>query len=147
MDLDDHIAAAVKCDPPTLAMVTPVVTWNNLDCDGAGSYTLAEANGVDGVIWTVNGEVVDAGTYEVKDAGTVTVVATPKGTDPFEQGIDNPSSWTLDFTAADDCDLVTLALTGVNGDAIDSGLLLAGGLMLLGGALVFGQKRYRFLRR
>ena len=141
------IDAAENCDPPTLALVTPLVTWSNLDCDGSGSYTLAEANGIDGVSWTVNGEEVSAGTYEVKDVGTVTVVATPKGTDSFELGIDNPSTWALDFTAADDCDLVTLAMTGVDGDAIDSGLLLAGGLLLLGGALVFGQKRYRFLHR
>ena len=100
---------------PDHPLVTPLVTSTNISCTAAGSYRLAEANGIaDGIIWTVDGTVVQPGTYSVKTADTVHVTAVPNGIDfGFDFGIDNPSTWTLNFTAAQACgDLTTLALPG-----------------------------------
>jgi hypothetical protein len=129
----------------THPLVTPVVTSKNLTCDASGSYTLASAEGTDdGIIWTVDGKVVKAGTYPVKSAGSITVTAAPNGPD-FGFDFDTQASWVLNFSDAKDCgDLTTLAMTGSNANTINLGLLFAGGLLLLGGALVIAEKRFRF---
>jgi hypothetical protein len=129
----------------TSPLVTPVVTSKDLTCNASGSYTLASAEGTDeGIIWTVDGKVVTAGTYPVKSAGSVTVTAAPKGPD-FGFDFDTQTSWVLDFTDAKDCGgLTTLAMTGTNANTINLGLLFAGGLLVLGGALVIVEKRFGF---
>ena len=141
LDSTDPDCAQLHTSP----LVTPVVTSKNLTCDASGSYTLASAEGTDeGIIWTVDGKVVTAGTYPVKSAGSVTVTAAPNGPD-FGFDFDTQTSWVLDFTDAKDCgDLTTLAMTGTNANTINLGLLFAGGLLLLGGALVIAEKRFRF---
>ncbi|MEO7005388.1 MAG: hypothetical protein ABI275_05485 [Terrimesophilobacter sp.] len=140
LDSDDP-----ACQLDTHPLVTPVVTSKNLTCDASGSYTLASAEGTDeGIIWTIDGEVVPAGTYPVKTAGSITVTAAPKAPD-FGFDFDTQNSWVLNFTDAKDCgNLTTLALTGTDANTINLGLLFAGGLLLLGGALVIAEKRFGF---
>jgi hypothetical protein len=146
---------AENCDFqfPDLAVVTPLVTSNNLTCTAAGSFTLGEADGIaDAIIWKIDGNLVTAGTHAVTKKGTHTVTAVPGEEHGFAENIDNPSTWTLSFTDPTDCgDLVTLALpgetlaaTGADAGAVNLGLLFASGLLLLGGALVITEKRFRF---
>jgi hypothetical protein len=141
---------------PPMAVVTPTVTSNNITCKASGSFTLGEADGIaDAIVWKVDGEPATAGSHAVKNADTITVTAVPGNGHGFDFGIDNPSSWTLSFTAPKDCgDLTTLALpgddslasTGANGDAVNLWLLFAGGLLMLGGGLVIAEKKFRFTK-
>ena len=132
---------------PPHSDVTPEVTWSNLDCDGNGSYTLAD---IEGVLWSVEGKSVKAGTYPVDSAKTVHITA---AADAPEHGLEfeAQTEWTLEFTAAKDCpqsQLTTLALpnTGVDGNGINLGLLFSSSLVLLGGALIYAERRLRFGR-
>lgn len=132
-------------DLPTHPLVTPAVSSKNLSCHAPGSYTLASLEGTDeGIVWTVDGKIVTAGTHTVTSAGTLHVTAAPEAPD-FGFDFGTPTSWTLIFTETKDCgDLTTLALTGGDSNAINLGLLFAGGLLLLGGALVIAEKTARF---
>ena len=153
----DMVQVGSACRPvqlPPMAVVTPEVASNNITCKAGGSYTLGEADGItDAIVWKVDGNLVTAGTHAVTKAGTHTVTAVPGNGHGFDFGIDNPSSWTLSFTAPKDCgDLTTLALpgddslasTGANSDAVNLWLLFAGGLLMLGGGLVIAEKKFRF---
>jgi hypothetical protein len=100
----------------THPLVTPVVTNANITCDAAGSYTLSDT---EGVVYTVNGTVQPAGTYQVASASTVNVVASTVSSDyGFEQGAQ--TEWSLVFTEPTDCGqlvthpLVTPVVTSAN---------------------------------
>jgi len=128
-----------KCDPPTLAVVTPVVSSTPATCTTAGTYTIgAVTPGT--ITWTVNGAPAAAGTYKVTTAGDITLVATP--TDP-KNGLD--PSWTnpkvLKFAAANiGCELETLAYTG-SGSIGQLGL--AGGMVFIGiGGLFIARRKW-----
>ena len=131
---------------PSHANVTPVVTWSNLDCNGNGSYTLAN---IKGVLWSVDGVPTHPGTYPVKSAQTVHITAAADGPD-FALEFEAQTDWKLEFTVPEDCplQLTTLALpdTGVDGNGINLGLLFSSSLMLLGGALIYVERRLRFGR-
>lgn len=101
-------------------LVTAVVTSVDRTCTVHGSYTLGA---VDGVVYTVNGKIQTADTYQVSKAKTVNVVASVTSTDfGFEERAQKV--WNLEFTSPANCgELTTLAFTGSNGT-------LAGGLPL-----------------
>lgn len=128
-----------KCDPPTLAIVTPTVSQTPATCTSAATYTIgAVTPGT--VTWTVNGTPAAAGTYKVTTAGDVTLVAAP--TDP-KNGLDpawaNPT--VLKFPAASiGCELETLAYTG-SGSIGQLGL--AGGMVFIGiGGLFIARRKW-----
>ncbi len=129
-----------KCQPPTLALVTPTVSSTPGTCTTAATYTIgAVAPGT--VTWEVNGaKNTPAGTYQVSTAGTVTLIATP--TNPAN-GLD--PSWTnpkvLTFAAAGlGCELETLAYTG-SGSIGTFGL--AGGMVFIGiGGLLIARRKW-----
>jgi hypothetical protein len=127
--------------PPTLALLSTTASMQNITCSAAGSYTLANTEGIK---WLVNGVLTPAGTYKVTDASTVNVEAqlVDDVNDGWEDGAQQ--AWTFDFTDPADC-LPTLAFTGTSGT--DLGLLLAGGLLLLGGVVVASERRLRTTRR
>jgi hypothetical protein len=158
MTLTGDLAPALSASDPaclelsTHPLVTPTVTFANLGCSANGSITLASSEGLDeGILWTVDGRVVNSGTHVVRSAGTVTVTAAPNAP-KYGFAFDTQTSWVLNFTDAQDCgDLTTLALpgdgqlasTGANAGAINLGLLVAGGLLLLGGGLMISRERIR----
>ena len=154
MTLTGDLAPALSASDPaclelsTHPLVTPTVTFANLGCSANGSITLASSEGLDeGILWTVDGRVVNSGTHVVRSAGTVTVTAAPNAP-KYGFAFDTQTSWVLNFTDAKDCaGLTTLALTGTNATTINLGLLFAGGMLLLGGALVIAEKRFRFGRK
>jgi hypothetical protein len=127
--------------PPTLALLSTTASMQNIGCSAAGSFTLANTEGIK---WLVNGVLTPAGTYKVTDASTVNVEAqlVDDVNDGWEDGAQQ--AWTFDFTDPADC-LPTLAFTGTSGT--DLGLLLAGGLLLLGGVVVASERRLRTTRR
>ncbi|MEO7005389.1 MAG: hypothetical protein ABI275_05490 [Terrimesophilobacter sp.] len=155
-DLVQVGSACLTFNPPTLAVVTPVVTSSNITCKTAGSFTLGEADGIaEAIVWKVDGEPATAGRHVVEKADTVTVTAVPSDTHGFDFGIDNPSTWTLSFTAPENCgDLTTLALpgdeglaaTGADSNAVNFWLLFAGALLMLGGGVVIAEKKFRFTK-
>jgi hypothetical protein len=128
-----------KCEPPTLAVVTPKVFQTPATCTAAASYTIgAVTPGT--IAWTVNGEAAADGTYEVTTAGEVTLVAA--ATDP-KNGLDpnwvNPT--VLKFPAASlGCELETLAYTGSGSIGT---LGLAGGMVFIGiGGLFIARRKW-----
>ncbi len=142
-----------KCDLPTEGLATPSYTFTPMTCTSAGTYSVgAEING-EFVQWRVQGSdaLIPFDTvFSVKTAQTITLVAT--STDPIEHGlVDGDSNpWVnpvvLKFAPTSaNCDLVTLAFTGIGAGA---GLGLAGGLVFLGvgGLLVFARRRELSLR-
>ena len=126
-------------------IVTPIVTSSQLGCTTGGSYTLSnDLSAPDGVIWTVDGSPVSAGTYQVTSAGTVNVHAAPNGPS-YGFGEGQQQDFTLTFARAASCDLKTLALhdgtlasTGTNPTGL---LVLAGFLGLFGLALTRRARR------
>ena len=126
-------------------IVTPIVTSSQLGCTTGGSYTLSnDLSAPDGVIWTVDGSPVSAGTYQVTSAGTVNVHAAPNGPS-YGFGEGQQQDFTLTFARAASCDLNTLALhdgtlasTGTNPTGL---LVLAGFLALFGLALMRRARR------
>jgi hypothetical protein len=134
-------ASATCGDLETHPLVTPTLSSSNLSCSAAGSYTL---DAVEGVVWTVNGNVVPAGTYAVTSAKTVQVLASTVSSDfGFEQGVQ--TEWTLSFTDPANCgQLTTLAFTGAGGDL--GGMLVVGLLFLLTGAGVYTFSRVKKVR-
>ena len=128
-----------KCDPPTLAVVTPKVSQTPATCTTAATYTIGAVT-AGTITWTVNGTPAAAGTYKVASAGDVTLVATP--TDP-KNGLDpawvNPT--VLKFPAASiGCELETLAYTG-SGSIGKLGL--AGGMVFIGiGGLFIARRKW-----
>ncbi|MEO8094330.1 MAG: hypothetical protein ABI632_05270 [Pseudolysinimonas sp.] len=136
------IAPTVCGQLDTHPLVTPVGTSTALTCVAAGTYTLT-ANA--GVIWTIGGNTVNAGTYQVTSTSTVQAVATPKAPDyGFEAGIPNPKTFTFTFTkpAIASCggQLTTLAFTGVSSSLW---IILAGGLVAIGlGGLLIARRRW-----
>ncbi|MET4783515.1 hypothetical protein [Glaciihabitans sp. UYNi722] len=132
----DHSEACGDLQPHPL--VTPTLSSSQQSCSNAGSYTLDD---VEGVVWTVNGNVVPAGTYSVTSAKTVDVLASTVSSD-YGFGQDTQTAWPLDFAAANNCgQLNTLAFTGAGGET--GGLLVAGLLFLLAGAGVYTFGRVR----
>ncbi|MBX3100594.1 MAG: hypothetical protein KF761_13580 [Salinibacterium sp.] len=131
---------SAKCEPPTLAIVTPTVSRTPATCTQAATYTIgAVTPGT--VTWEVNGvKNVAAGTYKVVTAGDVTLIASP--TDP-KNGLD--PTWTnptvLKFPAASiGCELETLAYTG-SGSIGQLGL--AGGMVFIGiGGLFIARRKW-----
>ena len=124
--------------PPTLALLSTTASMQNITCPAAGSYTLANTEGIQ---WLVNGVLTPAGTYTVADASTVNVEAqlVDSVNDGWEDGAQK--TWTFNFTDPADCDLPTLAFTGTSGGNL--GLLLAGGFLLFGGAIIAFERRFR----
>ena len=126
-------------------IVTPIVISSQLGCTTGGSYTLSnDLSATDGVIWTVDGSPVSAGTYQVTSAGTVNVHAAPNGPS-YGFGEGQQQDFTLTFARAASCDLKTLALhdgtlasTGTNPTGL---LVLAGFLALFGLALMRRARR------
>lgn len=128
-----------KCDPPTLAVVTPKVSQTPATCTSAATYTIgAVTPGT--VTWTVNGAPATAGTYKVTSAGDITLVAA--AADP-KNGLDpawvNPT--VLKFPAATiGCELETLAYTG---SSSIGQLGLAGGMVFIGiGGLFVARRKW-----
>ena len=120
----------------THPLVTPVVTSVDRTCTANGSYTLAS---VEGVVYTVNGNVQAPGTYPVSTVKTVNVVASTSSSDfGFEAGAQ--TVWNLVFTDPSNCaNLSTLAFTGSNGTL--AGGLLVGLIFVLIGAGVITASR------
>ncbi len=120
----------------THPLVTPVVTSVDRTCTVNGSYTLAS---VEGVVYTVNGNVQAPGTYPVSTVKTVNVVASTSSSDfGFEAGAQ--TVWNLVFTDPSNCaNLSTLAFTGSNGTL--AGGLLVGLIFVLIGAGVITASR------
>ncbi|MHB1171645.1 MAG: LPXTG cell wall anchor domain-containing protein [Lacisediminihabitans sp.] len=130
------IAPAVDCGQlVTHPLVTPTLTSTDRSCTAAGSYTL---DAVTGVLWTVDGKPVAAGTYAVKSAKTVNVVATADAPDyGLESGAQ--TQWTLTFTDPQNCSqLTTLAFTGSDSAPW---ILTAAGLLLMGAGIVLIRRR------
>lgn len=125
--------------PPTLALLSTTASMSNLTCSAAGSFTLADTEGIE---WFVNGSTTatPAGTYTRSTPGVVNVEA--KLVDPVNDGweLDAQKTWTFTFTSPVDC-LPTLAFTGSNGGNL--GLLLSGGLLLFGGTIIAFERRFR----
>ncbi len=128
-------------DLQTHPLVTPTLSSTNQTCSTSASYTL---DAVEGVVWTVNGNVVPAGIYAVTSAKTVEVLASTVSSDfGFEQGAQ--THWTLNFTKPVNCgELSTLAFTGAGGNV--GGMLIVGLLFLLAGAGVYTLGRARKVR-
>lgn len=128
-----------KCNPPTLAIVTPTVSSTQASCASAATYTIGEVT-PGTITWTVNGAPAAAGTYKVTTAGDITLVANP--TNPLN-GLDpawvNPT--VLKFpSAAFGCELTTLAYTG-SGSLGQLGL--AGGMVFIGiGGLLIARRKW-----
>jgi hypothetical protein len=126
-------------------IVTPIVTSSEIGCATDGSYTLSnDLSAADGVIWSVDGSPVLAGTYQVTSAGTVNVHANPNGP-TYGFGDGQQRDFTLTFARPASCDLKTLALhdgtlasTGTNPTGL---LVLAGFLALFGLALMRRARR------
>lgn len=129
------IAAAEACgnlvDHPVF---TPLVTFTQLGCSSAGSYTLSNDLGdANAAFWTVDGSPVAQGTYQVTSATTVHVHVAANGPD---YGFNDPkqqTDWTLTFSVPTTCDLKTLALTGTTPVG---GMLLAYFMLLAGLSIV-----------
>ena len=124
----------LRCDQPTLGIVTPVVTFSDT-CSANPTYTLSIEGGVQGtVLWRVNGgaPTTQLGTFAAPTS-SVSVVASPAPPAGFD-GDGQPRTFTKTFGDAATCgDLTTLALTG---DDLVAPLWIAGFLGLLGTALV-----------
>ncbi|MEO7348319.1 MAG: hypothetical protein ABIW32_00410, partial [Terrimesophilobacter sp.] len=118
-------------------LLSTTATKKNLQCDGGGSYTLANTPGIR---WLVNGIEKLPGTYPVANASTVNVEAQIIDTvaNGWEDGAQK--TWTFDFTDQANCELTTLAFTGVDGSGL--WLLFASGLLFLGGIIVVYERRY-----
>jgi hypothetical protein len=130
-------AAPVCGDITTHPVVDPAVASTQAGCFTQGSYTLSsDLDSLDptAVMWTVNGSPVNAGTYKVSGAKTLTITAAPNTKAGYGFDATAQTSWTLTFAAATACDLKTLALTGTGNPAgwIGLGYLL----LVLGTALI-----------
>ncbi len=137
-----------SCDLPTAGLATPSYTFTPMTCTAAGTYSVGAAINGEFVQWRHQGSddlIPFDTTFRVKTAQTITLVAT--STDPIDHGLVDIDSneWVnpvvLTFApASKDCDLTTLALTGIGAGA---GLGLAGGLLFLGigGLFVFARRR------
>tara|TARA_B100000749_G_scaffold83059_1_gene63008 strand:+ start:17998 stop:20178 length:2181 start_codon:yes stop_codon:yes gene_type:complete len=127
--------------PPTLGVVTPTVSFAQLDCSGGGSYTLGNEEGEpDAILWTVNGGTpfTSGGTFTVSSAGTVTITATPAVGAGFAGDRELPYTWSYTFATPSTCgDLPTLALTG----AVAAGSLGLAATLLLAGAVLLAARR------
>jgi len=130
-------------EPPTLADVLPAYDSTPLTCTTKGSYTIGAEFG--DVTWTVNGTVVEAGTYEVPSATTITLVATPTNEDDTlnEAWKDEPVVLSFALPAGECASAVPpspaqLAFTGA---AASAGVVWAGLLVILTGLGLY------FLRR
>lgn len=132
-------------------LVTPIVTSSQLGCTTDGSYTLSndltaahDLTAAIAVIWSVDGSLVSAGTFQVTSAGTVNVHAAPNGPN-YGFGDGQQQDFTLTFARTASCELKTLALhdgtlasTGTNPTGL---LVLAGFLALFGLALMRKARR------
>ena len=129
-----------KCDPPTLAIVTPTVSSTPATCTTAATYTIGSVT-PGTIAWEVNGVKNTAeGTYQVNSAGDVTLVATPvNAADGLDPAWVNPT--VLSFPSASfTCELETLAYTG-SGSIGQLGL--AGGMMFIGiGGLFIARRKW-----
>ncbi len=99
-------------DLVTFPLVTPTVTFAQIGCDAAGSYTLATVEGFSGaIVWTVVTGPNTDGTHAVASAQTVNVSAAPA--EGYGFAFDQQTEWEFAFVAPAACgDLTTLALTG-----------------------------------
>lgn len=127
--------------PPTLGVVTPTVTFQQIDCSTGGSYTLGNEEGeADAIVWTVNGgsPFTTGGTFTVSAEGTVTITATPAVGAGLTGDRELPYTWTFTFATPSTCgDLPTLALTG----AVAAGSLGLAATLLLAGAVLLAARR------
>jgi len=129
---------------PTAPVTTASVTWKQADCLGnPGSFTLTNEPGV---IWTVDGVVVEGNrTYTSAVGSTPTIVADLEpASEEFPTGFgwndpDQQTLWNLVFEAAKDC-LPTLALTGAT-NALGGLGIVAVLIMLAGTGLVIARRR------
>ncbi|MCA9332977.1 hypothetical protein KDA00_03820 [Candidatus Saccharibacteria bacterium] len=83
---------------PICATAEPA-TFDPSACGELGSYTIVESTGVD---YTINGEIVAPGTYEVPNGTTVTIIAVAQNGYAFED--DAITEWTYTYNAPTDCD-------------------------------------------
>ncbi|MDQ2973226.1 MAG: hypothetical protein M3Q79_01965 [bacterium] len=79
-------------------VVPAAVTFKNPTCEAKGSYTVPATPNV---MYSVNGSVVAAGTYEVANGSTVTVTA--EAGDDYFIADGTADSWTNTFTAPTNC--------------------------------------------
>ncbi|MDO8337294.1 MAG: hypothetical protein Q7T15_03460, partial [Microcella sp.] len=129
---------------PTAPVTTASVTWTQADCLGnPGSYTLTNEPGV---IWTVDGVVVEGNTkYTAAIGSTPTIVASLEpASEEFPTGFgwsdeDQRTLWNLVFAAAEDC-LPTLAITGAS-NALGGLGVIAILIMMAGTGLVVARRR------
>jgi hypothetical protein len=129
---------------PTAPVTTASVTWTQADCLGnPGSYTLTNETGV---IWTVDGVVVEGNTkYTAAIGSTPTIVASLEpASEEFPTGFgwsdaEQQTLWNLVFEAAEDC-LPTLAITGAS-NALGGLGVIAILIMMAGTGLVVARRR------
>lgn len=84
--------------PEEPTVVTPTnPTFVNPTCEvgSTGSYTIPEE---EGVVYMINGEAVDAGTYQAAKGSTVTITAEPAEGYVFSEGA--TTSWTHTFSTS-----------------------------------------------
>ncbi|NYF09209.1 hypothetical protein HDC94_000365 [Leifsonia sp. AK011] len=130
-------------EPPTLADVLPAYDSTPLTCTTDGSYTIGAEFG--DVTWTVNGTVVEAGTYKVTEPTTITLVASPTNEDDTlnEAWKDEPVVLSFALPAGECASAVppTPAQLAFTGAAASAGVVWAGLLVILTGLGLY------FLRR
>ena len=125
--------------------VTPQVLWTPPTCDADGSFKLISPEPAEGldpktVTWYVNDVETLAGTYPA-NAGDVVTIKVVANSPDYVLDIDGTlmEEYTYDpitFTAAKDCDLNTLALTGRAASPVLAlaGVLGIAGVLLVGAA-------------
>lgn len=135
-----------------IEVVPAEVTFIDPTCDDLGSYTIPEAENVD---YLVDGEVVDAGTYEVENGTSVTVTA--EAHEDYYIGDEVTDSWTNEFNAPTNCGSVlgdtdeqpqvtSVPLGAVNaGVGANSSTFAIVGLLGSLSALMFGLFKFRKL--
>jgi hypothetical protein len=128
-------------------IVVPIVTYAQLGCGTDGSYTLSNnLNAPKGVVWTVDGSPVAAGTYQVASAGTINIHAEANGPD-YGFTFGQKQDWPLTFAKSSTCQLDTLALHDgalASTGSDPTGLLVLGGFLALFGLMLM--RRARVLR-
>ena len=128
------ILAAEACgDLVDHPLVTPIVSSVQPTCSASGSYTLSnDLFDPAALTWTVEGSTVAEASYQVAGNTTVHIHAAANGPAYGLNGTPQVD-WTLTFSLPANCDLKTLALTGVQPVG---GMLLAYFMLLAGIGIV-----------
>ncbi len=134
------IVDTVLCgDLTTKPLTEGSVTFTQPDCLGnPGSFTLSNEPGV---VWTVDGVVVEGNkTYTAAAGSTPTIVASLVDSEEFGFQPGQQTVWNLSFIAPTNCDLTTLAITGAS-NALSGLGMVAILIMMAGTGLVVARRR------